>query len=72
MEISGIDINDLHSTNKQDILLILLTFHLDISGIDINKEHPKNKQDILLTLLYLHSIEKYLVMKLMMNIHKID
>ena len=39
LEISGIDFNDEHPENKQDILLTLLTFQLNISGIDINDEH---------------------------------
>ena len=38
-EISGNDINDEHSQNKDFILITLLVFHFEISGISFNDEH---------------------------------
>ena len=39
-DISGIDVNELHSLNINSIYITLLIFHLDISGNDINDSHP--------------------------------
>jgi len=40
LEISGNDINELQSLNKEYILVTFEVFHFDISGNDINELHP--------------------------------
>ena len=42
LEISGKEIKEEQSSNKDCIKLILSGFHLDISGKDTNDEHPLN------------------------------
>ena len=57
MDISGKDINELHSLNIPFIPYLPLTLeviHVDISGNDINDFHPENIKSILLTLNVFH------------------
>ena len=54
MEISGIEINELHSAKILFIDLILLIFHFEISGIFFNDEQRKKIYLISVTLFIFH------------------